>query len=80
MKILDQCTTTLTAVQQQDKSALLPSDSAALLIVDLDELAEAARVVIVGRLCVAKGLGREEQKAIVASGAADSICKNNGIQ
>lgn len=70
----------MAAVQQQHKSALLPSDSAALLIVDLDELAEAARVVIVGGLRVAKGLGREEQKAIVVNAAAASICKNNDIQ
>lgn len=70
----------MSAVEQQNKSTLLPSDSAALLVVDLDELAEAARVVIVSGLCVAKGLGREEQKAIVVNGAAASICKNNGIQ
>lgn len=71
---------TLTAVQQRHKSALLPSDGATLLIVDLDELAEAARVVIVSGLRIAKGLGREEQKAIVVNRAAASICKNNGIQ
>lgn len=33
-----------------------PSDCATLLVVDLDELAEAAGVVVVSRLSVSKGL------------------------
>lgn len=36
-----------------------PPDGATLLVVDLDELAEAAGVVVVGRLSVPKGLRRK---------------------
>ena len=39
-----------------------PSDSSTLLVVDLDELPEAAGVVVVGRLGVPEGLGTREDK------------------
>ena len=39
-----------------------PPDSSTLLVVDLDELPEAARVVVVGRLGIPEGLGTREEK------------------
>ena len=39
-----------------------PSDSSTLLVVDLDELPEAAGVVVVGRLGVPEGLGTRRQE------------------
>lgn len=36
-----------------------PPDGATLLVVDLDELAEAAGVVVVGCLCISKGLRKK---------------------
>lgn len=43
-------------------SGSLPSHSAALLVVHLNEFAKATRVVVVGRLCVPKCLKGKERK------------------
>jgi len=45
-----------------------PSDSATLLVVDLDEFSEAAGVVVVGRLSVPKGLRRQQRHVSVETG------------
>lgn len=43
-----------------------PSDSATFLVVDLDELAEATGVVVVGRLSVSKSLVRKQKETTSA--------------